>query len=111
MQTDELHKVDYFVEATLTEMELLQTTFVERPDPKLEIIPEWENIHMGFGRKLATSYVAFRFACLYGKLVAFYEPISSQIDWNEVTDYLESYKKKKCRASDFIKCILYCSRN
>jgi hypothetical protein len=105
-----LEDVDYFVEASHTEMHLLWVTTVDRPHPQSGPI-DWKEINTGFREMVGTTYVEFWFARIYGRLVAFYSPTSMSVDWDEVNKYVDTFCKikdgckMKCNAMNFNHCI------
>lgn len=75
---------------------------------------EWGEINRGYYHTYETTSINFNFAFIYGKLVCFYYPVSTKINWDHVHTFLSTFwlredgSKKASNASNFHHCFIAC---
>lgn len=114
-----LENCTFFVEG---ESFIAWTMYVDRPPPKMPVIP-WKQISRGWLIPVDNSsepkhdwrtYVSFSFAEMWGKLVCFYHPTSSLVDWVDIEGFLDRFwtrddgSRRKCNLQNFHHCIHAC---
>lgn len=111
-----LPNVYYFIEADTFSHHALWYQYHHRPEPDISPIP-WEQISLGFYQTVpGGTCVSFSFARVYGKLVCFYVPTSSKVDYEHVESFLKPFwtkegkRKIHCDAMNFHHCIGYCKQ-
>ncbi len=86
-----LEKSYYFVEADSFALYSLWYMHVSHPHVKNGPI-EYEQISLKFIEKVGEeTHAEFSFAKIYGKLVCFYSPVSTKVDWNDIVKFLRPY--------------------
>jgi hypothetical protein len=90
-----LPAVDQFVEATFFEKRTLWTQFKDSA--------EWIESCNGLGMAVGphNTYIMFWFHQINGKLVAFYEPTSLVVYWDDVNDFIRSFGKPYTNATNY----------
>ena len=90
-----LPHVFIFVEATSYERQCLWREFSP--------ISKWEDSGRWLGKYVGehNTFITFHFAHINGNLVAFYEPTSSIVNWNDVESFIRSFGIRKIRASNY----------
>ena len=87
--------VDQFVEATSFERHALWKEFESRNN--------WNSSHQGLGICVGShnTHILFVFDEINGKLIAFYEPTSSVVYWDEVKQYILAFEKPLTNATNY----------
>jgi hypothetical protein len=87
--------VEQFVEATAFERLALWKEWNTHCD--------WVGIGMGLGCAVGKheTMIMFWFAHINDKLIAFYEPTSSVVYWDDVDDFIRSFGKPKTNATNY----------
>lgn len=90
---DVLPLVEQFVEATGFERSTLQNTFKNTS--------KWESTGRGLGMQVEGTCVTFWFDVVNDRLVAFYEPTSSVVYWDDVNAFIHSFGKPYTNAMNY----------
>jgi hypothetical protein len=90
-----LPMVDQFVEATSFERHILWERFNELYD--------WVECEQLLGMEVGPhdTYVTFWLTTINGKLVAFYEPTSAVVYWDDVKKFIRSFGKPYTDATNY----------
>lgn len=101
----------FFVEADSFAQHALWYMHVGHPIQEELRIP-YVQVSRGFLHRTGPETTCcFNFAYIYGKLVCFYYPTSTIIDWNDIALFFKPYtegKHNSCNAQNFHKCVLAC---
>lgn len=92
---DILPLVDQFVQATSFEQRALWKEFNESH--------VWISCNQGLGMSVGShnTYIQFWFAKIKGNLVAFYDPTSSVVYWDEVHEFIKTFEKPCTNATNY----------
>lgn len=90
-----LPMVEQFVEATTFEQRVLWKEFKDSA--------EWIESSPGLGMAVGphNTYIMFWFSTINEKLVAFYEPTSAVVYWNDVNNFIKSFGKPRTNATNY----------
>lgn len=90
-----LPHVFIFVEATSFEQQCLRRQFSS--------ISKWEESGRWLGKCVGElkTFITFHFAHVNGNLVAFYEPTSPVVNWDDVESFIRSFGIRKIKASSY----------
>ena len=108
---DALDNTFYFVEADSFARHALWVMYVHNPSYDMKPI-KWQEVSPGWLQQIpGGTCIGFSFAYIYGKLVCFYSPTSTKVDWDDVKTFIQTYCNKgkgHTNATNFCHCVAAC---